>query len=115
MVKLAQLTAGGIGLWTPLSDSLLGAALDDATAGPDGALLVSWFDVRDSTSGIGPVYASLRRGCCRFALAARLTGEAVTGGSGLVAFQPLSGEALVLSGAIVAGATVLQVATDTGG
>jgi hypothetical protein len=115
IVKLAQLTASGIGLWTPLSDSLVGAALDDATAGPDGALLVSWFDVRDSTSGIGPVYASLRRGGDRFALAVRLTGEAVTAGSGLVAFQPVSGEALVVSGAIVAGATELQVSTDAGG
>ncbi len=115
IVKLAQLTAGGIGLWTPLSDSLVGAALDDATAGPGGALLVSWFDVRNSTSGIGPVYASLRRGGGRFALDVRLTGEAVTAGSGLVAFQPLSGEALVVSGAIVAGATELQVSTDAGG
>jgi len=114
VVKLARLTASGIGLWTPLSDSLVGGALDDATAGPDGALLVSWFDERHSTSGIGPVYASLRRGGGRFALAVRLTGEAVTAGSGLVAFQPASGEALVVSGAIVAGATELQVSTDAG-
>ncbi|MGA2320284.1 MAG: hypothetical protein ABSG95_06020 [Solirubrobacteraceae bacterium] len=112
VVKLAQLTAGGIGFWTPLSDSWVGAALDDATAGPNGALLVSWFDERHSTSGIGPVYVSLRRGSGRFALAVRLTGEDVTGGSGLVAFQPLSGEALVVSGLIVNGATVLQVSTD---
>lgn len=112
VVKLARLTASGIGLWTPLSDSLVGGALDDATAGPDGALLVSWFDERHSTSGIGPVYASLRRGSGRFALAERLTGEDVTGGSGLVAFQPLSGEALVVSGVIVNGVTMLQVSTD---
>jgi hypothetical protein len=112
IAKLAELTASGIGLWTPLSDSLVGGALDDATAGPDGALLVSWFDVRHSTSGIGPVYASLRRGNGRFELAVRLTGEDVTGGSGLVAFQPLSGEALVVSGVIAGGAVVLQVSTD---
>jgi hypothetical protein len=112
IVKLAELTASGIGLWTPLSDSLVGGALDDATAGPDGALLVSWFDVRHSTSGIGPVYASLRRGSGRFELAVRLTGEDVTGGSGLVAFQPLSGEALVVSGVVAGGAVALQVSTD---
>jgi len=112
IVKLAELTASGVGLWTPLSDSLVGGALDDATAGPDGSLLVSWFDVRHSTSGIGPVYASLRRGSGRFELAVRLTGEDVTGGSGLVAFQPLSGEALVVSGVIAGGAVALQVSTD---
>ncbi|MGO9761564.1 MAG: hypothetical protein ACLP1Q_09945 [Solirubrobacteraceae bacterium] len=114
IVKLAELTASGIGFWTPLSDSLVGGALDDATAGPDGALLVSWFDVRHATSAIGPVYASLRRGSGRFELAVRLTGEDVTGGSGLVAFQPLSGEALVVSGVIVGGVTTLQVSTDAG-
>ncbi len=114
IVKLAELTASGIGFWTPLSDSLVGGALDEATAGPDGALLVSWFDERRSTSGIGPVYASLRRGSGRFELAVRLTGEDVTGGSGLVAFQPLSGEALVVSGVIAGGATVLQVSSDAG-
>ncbi len=112
IVKLAELTASGIGLWTPLSDSLVGGALDDATAGPDGALLVSWFDVRHSTSDIGPVYASLRRGSGRFELAASLTSEDVTGGSGLVAFQPLSGEALAVSGVIAGGAVALQVSTD---
>jgi hypothetical protein len=112
IVKLAQLTAHGIGFWTPLSDSWQGAMLDDATTGPDGALLVSWFDVSHSTTGVGPVYASLRRGSERFALAVRLTGEDVTGGSGLVAFQPLSGEALVASGVIVSGSTMLQVSTD---
>ncbi len=114
IVKLAELTASGIGLWTPLSDSLVGGALDDATAGPDGALLVSWFDVRHSTSGVGPVYVSLRRGSGRFELAVKLTGEDVTGGSGLVAFQPLSGEALVVSGVIAGGAVALQVSTDAG-
>jgi len=114
IVKLAELTASGIGFWTPLSDSLVGGALDDVTAGPNGALLVSWFDVRHSTSGVGPVYASLRRGSGRFELAARLTGEDVTGGSGLVAFQPLSGEALVVSGVIVGGVTTLQVSSDAG-
>lgn len=112
IVKLAELTASGIGFWTPLSDSLVGGALDDATAGPDGALLVSWSDVRDSTSGVGPVYASLRRGGGRFELAARLTDEDVTGGSGLVAFQPRSGEAFVVSGVIADGAVALQVSTD---
>ncbi len=112
IVKLAELTVSGLGFWTPLSDSLVGGALDDATAGPDGALLVSWFDERHSTSGIGPVYASLRRGSGRFELAVRLTGEDVTGGSGLVAFQPLSGEAVVVSGVIAAGAVALQVSTD---
>ena len=114
IVKLAELAASGIGFWTPLSDSLVGGALDDAAAGPNGALLVSWFDERHSTSGIGPVYASLRRGGGRFELAVRLTGEDVTGGSGLVAFQPLSGEALVVSGVIAGGATVLQVSSDAG-
>ncbi len=112
IVKLAELTASGIGFWTPLSDSLVGGVLDDATAGPNGALLVSWFDVRHSTSGVGPVYASLRRGSGRFELMVRLTGEAVTGGSGLVAFQPLSGEALVVSGVLVNGAVMLQVSSD---
>lgn len=112
IVKLAELTASGVGYWTALSDSSLGAALDDAAAGPGGALLVSWFDESHSTSGVGPVYASLRRGSNRFALAVRLTGEQVTGGSGLVAFQPSSGEALVVAGVVAGAATLLQVATD---
>lgn len=114
IVKLVRLAAGGPGFWTPLSDSLLGAALDAAAAGPDGALLVSWFDESHSTSGLGPVYASLRRGTGRFALAVRLTGEEVTGGSGLVGFQPLSGEALIVSGVIEGGAVALQVSAQAG-
>jgi len=115
IVKLAQLTAHGAGFWTPLSDSWQGGMLDDATVGPDGALLVSWFDVSHSTSGVGPVYASLRRGSERFDLAVKLTGEDVTGGSGLVALQPLDGEAFVVSGVIVGGSTMLQISTDPAG
>lgn len=115
IVKLAELTAAGIGLWTPLSDSWVGAALDDAVAGPGGALLVSWFDVSHSTSGIGSVYASLRRGSGRFALAVKLTGENITGRSGLVGFQPLTGEALVVSGVIERGSTSLRISTEAGG
>jgi len=94
VVKLARITPGGIGSRTLLSGSLPGAALADAVAGPGNALLVTWSDVSGSNYS-GPIYASLRRGENPFTPAVRLTSA---GGSGIVGFQPVTGEALVVSG-----------------
>ena len=50
-----------------------------------------------------------------FCARGQLTGEDVTGGSGLVAFEPLSGEALVVAGVIINGASVFQVSSEAAG
>jgi len=111
VVKFAPVTARGPGSRSLLSGSLRGAVLDDAAAGPGSSLLVSWFDVRGS-SGIGPVYASLRRGGGTFAPAVQLTSAIITAYSGIVAFQPVTGEAIVVSGVIVKGTTALQASVN---
>jgi hypothetical protein len=88
-VKLAQVTASGPRGEVLLSGSIPGAAVDDAAAGPNQALAVSW-------SAVGTTYASLRRGGGVFAAPERLVPAGVTGfGDSRVAFQPLSGEAVV--------------------
>lgn len=111
VVKFARVTKGGPGVRSLLSGSLRGAVLDDAATGPGNSLLVSWFDVRRST-GIGPVYASLRRGSRPFAPAVRLTTAIITAYSGIVGFQPVTGEAIVVAGVIVNGTTALQASVN---
>jgi hypothetical protein len=109
VVKLAHITPGGIGARTVLSGSLPGAALGGAVAGPADALLVTWSDVSGSNYS-GPIYASLRRGGGPFAPPVQLT---ATGGSGIIGFQPVTGEAFVVTGPY--GAAGLQASVNSPG
>lgn len=54
----------------------------------------------------------MRRGTGRFALTSSPVSLTAIGGSGLVAFQPLSGEALVVSGVTAGGGVALAVSID---
>jgi hypothetical protein len=112
VVKFARVTASGPGERSLLSGSLRGALLDDAATGPGNSLLVSWFDVRRS-NGLGPVYASLRRGVGPFAPAVQLTTANISAYSGIVGFQPVTGEAIVVSSGVLAnGTTGLQASVN---
>jgi hypothetical protein len=93
-VKLARITAAGPRGRTVLSGGITGAAVDDAAAGPDRSLAISWSAMTDYRTV--RTYASLRRGDGRFAAPVRLTPGGVNGLTGSrVAFQPLTGEAVV--------------------
>jgi len=113
-VKLARITAGWAGTPTTLSTPVRAAMIRDAAAGPRNALIVTWSDI-SAPSGLYPVYASLRRANGRFAPAVKLTPPTVTGGSGLVAFQPTTGEAMVVFGVITSGHTELQASISPPG
>ncbi len=97
VVKFVRVGTHRVGPTTVLSASVSGATLLDAAAGPRNALAVSWRPTSLSPSNT-PVYVSLRRNGQPFAAPAQVTSGAITAGSGLVAFQPITGQALVVSG-----------------
>ena len=77
-----------------LSQGVPGAALDAVAAGPAGSLVVTWSSP-SAPPGASVTYASLRRGGV-FAPAESLTPAGVAGiGNSRVAFQPLTGQAVV--------------------
>ncbi len=92
VVKLAPLTADGIGPKTPLSGAGHRALLTDAVAGPANALLVEWTDVSEGSRN--PIYVSLRRGEGPFEPEVALQSAAL---ASKIAFQPLTGEAIVVT------------------
>ena len=93
-VKLARITASGPRDRVVLSGTVLGAAVDDAAAGPNRALAVSWSAME--TYSVTASYAAVRRGGDRFSTPERLTPAGVLGLTGSrVAFQPLNGDAVV--------------------
>jgi hypothetical protein len=93
-VKLARITARGARGRTVLSGKILGAAVDDAAAGPNRSLAVSWSAME--TYSVTASYASVRRATGRFATPERLTPSGSLGLSGSrVAFQPRTGDAVV--------------------
>jgi hypothetical protein len=104
VVKLARITPGGVRDRTVLSGPVTGAAVDDAAAGPEGSLAVSWSAMPDYRTAV--TYVSLRRGDKPFAAPARLTPEGVTGLTGShIAFQPVTGEAVVALRYVTPGGT----------
>ncbi len=96
VVEFARIGAHGVGGTTVLSTGVSGATLLDAAAGPRNALAVSWSTTPFLPSNT-PVYVSLRRNGQPFAAPAQVTSGAITAGSGLVAFQPVTGQAVVVS------------------
>ena len=94
-VKLARITTSGPRDRTVLSRKILGAAVDDAAAGPNRSLAVSWSAME--TYSVTASYASVRRANAPFSRPERLT---PTGSLGLpgssVAFQPVTGDAVVV-------------------
>lgn len=96
VVKFARIGAHGVDRTTVLSTGVSGATLLDAAAGPRNALAVSWSTTPFLPSNT-PVYVSLRRNGQPFAAPAQVTSGAITAGSGLVAFQPVTGQAVVVS------------------
>ncbi len=112
VVEWARVTPGGECAPTTLSTPARAAILDDAAAGPRDRLVVSWSDVHLAPSGLYPVYASLRSGSRAFEPPVKLTPDTVTGGSGLTAFQPLTGAAVVVSGVIRQGQAQLQASVS---
>jgi hypothetical protein len=97
-VKFGQLTAAGVRGVTVPSGATAGASLEDAAAGPDGAIVLSW-SVEAPPATV--VYASLRGRDGAFAAPERLTpaGSAGIGGS-RAAFQPVTGRAVVTWSAV---------------
>ena len=94
VVKFARVGTHGVGPTTVLSTGVSEATLLDAAAGPRNALAVSWM-ATPGHPGDTPTYVSLRRNGQPFAAPAQVTSGA--GGSGLVAFQPITGQAVVVS------------------
>lgn len=93
-VKLARITTGGQRERTVLSGKILGAAVDDAAAGPNRSLAVSWSAME--TYSVTASYASVRRANRPFSLPERLTPAGSPGLTGSrVAFQPATGDAVV--------------------
>ena len=94
-VKLAQITTGGPRHNTVLSGQMPGAAVDDAAAGPDRALAVSWSAM--DTGSVTASYASVWRGSGAFSRPERLTPAGARGLTGSrVAFQPLTGDVVAV-------------------
>jgi hypothetical protein len=94
-VKLAKITAGGPRHRTVLSGNVLGAAVDDAAAGPNRSLAVSWSAME--TYSVTASYVSVRRANAPFPQPERLTPTGVQGLAGSrVAFQPVTGDAVVV-------------------
>jgi hypothetical protein len=94
-VKLAQITTNGPRARTVLSGKILGAAVDDAAAGPNRSLAVSWSATE--TYSMTASYASVRRADAPFSRPERLTPPGSLGLTGSrVAFQPLTGDAVVV-------------------
>jgi len=92
-VKLARVDKAGAHDQVVLSHGVPRAALDAAAAGPAGALAVTW-SAPSSPAGPSVTYASLRRGGAFSA--DRLAPAGIAGiGNSRVAFQPLSGRAVV--------------------
>jgi hypothetical protein len=116
-VKFAGITASGAGAPITLSAPGSAATIDGAAAGPPNALVVSWSGHPPGTVRPlpGVLYASLHRAHGQFAPAVRLTPGTVSAGSGLVAFQPVTGEAVVISGAIANGNAQLQASISPPG
>lgn len=95
VVKLTRITTSGPRATTVLSGKLLGAAVDDAAAGPDRSLAVSWSAME--THSVTASYASVRRANAPFSRPERLTPPGSLGLTGSrVAFQPVSGDAVVV-------------------
>lgn len=95
-VKLARITTSGPRNRTVLSGGILGAAVDDAAAGPNRSLAVSWSAME--TYSAAASYASVRRAGGPFSLPERLTPAGALGLTGSrVAFQPVTGEAVFAS------------------
>jgi hypothetical protein len=93
-VKLARITTGGPRERTVLSGNVLGGAVDDAAAGPNRSLAVSWSAME--TYSVTASYASVRRANGPFSLPERLTPAGSPGLTGSrVAFQPATGDAVV--------------------
>ena len=93
-VKLARVDSTGARGRVLLSQGVPGAALDAVAAGPAGSLVVTWSSP-SAPPGASVTYASLRRGGV-FAPAESLTPAGVAGiGNSRVAFQPLTGQAVV--------------------
>jgi hypothetical protein len=104
VVKLARITTSGPRDGIVLSGEILGAAVDDAASGPNRSLAVSWSAME--TYSVTASYASVRRGNGRFTLPERLTPAGSLGLTGSrVAFQPLTGDAVVAWRYIAAGGT----------
>jgi hypothetical protein len=93
VAKLARIATGGPRRPVVLSGHVLGAAVDDAAAGPDRSLAVSW-SAWETRSVMGS-YASVRRSG-RWTASPRLTPAGALGLDGSrVAFSPLTGDAVV--------------------
>jgi hypothetical protein len=92
VVKLARIATRGPRDRIVISGDVLGAAVDDAAAGTNRSLAVSWSAME--TYSVTASYASVRRGG-GFAAPQRLTPAGVPGLTGSrVAFQPLTDEAV---------------------
>jgi hypothetical protein len=110
-VKLAGVTAAGIRAPAVLSGGVPGAALEDAAAGPRGALAASFAVAGPSTT---TVYASLRDPGGVIGAPARLTPVGALGvGGSRVAFDPLGGAAVVTWSAVGAGGRAALNAAST--
>jgi len=95
-VKLARVGKHSMSSTTVLSTGVSPATLMDAAAGPRSALAVSWIS---TTMSIAPahVYVSVSRGGLAFAAATQVASGSLHAGSGLVAFQPVTGQPVVVS------------------
>jgi hypothetical protein len=115
VVKLGRITAEGPRASTVLSRGVTGAAVDDAAAGPDRSLAVSWSAMTDYRTT--RTYASLRRGDGLFGAPVQLTPDGVSGLTGSrLAFQPVTGEAVVAFVSVTPGGTgVIQASVSPQG
>ena len=95
-VKLARVGKHGMGATTVVSAGVRPATLAGAAAGPRSALAVSWIS---TTMTIAPahVYVSVSRGGLAFAAPTQVASGSLHAGSGLVAFQPITGQPVVVS------------------
>jgi hypothetical protein len=109
-VKLARITTTGPRARTVLSGKILGAAVDDAAAGPNRSLAVSWSAME--TYSVTASYASVRRANGPFSRPERLTPTGLLGLPGSrVAFQPATGAAIVVWRFLAADGTAVIGAT----
>jgi len=110
-VKIVRVDSTGAHNQALLSQGVPGAALDALAAGTAGALAVTW-SAPSTPAGSSVTYASLRRGST-FAPADRLTPPGVTGiGFSRVAFEPLSGHAVVTWGYLSGTHGAIRVSTS---
>jgi hypothetical protein len=95
-----SVTLARVGPAGPVSRSVVsrqrGAMLDDVAAGPDGAIAVTWAAVLSKTNPLlTATYAALRRAGGTFTVDRLSPPSAIVARGSRVAFQPLTGQAVV--------------------